>query len=415
MAQLSDDCLAFGDLVSVDAAWALIAERVRPVAEVERVALDAADGRVLAEAVVAPIPLPPFDNAAVDGYAVRHADLAADGTRLPVVGRLAAGGVPVAAAPGTATRIFTGAPMPPGLDTVFMQEDVEVTGGDVLLPAGLARGANRRLAGEDLAAGAPALPVGRRLLPQDVALLAALGLDGVQVRRRVRVGVFSTGDEVAAGGVLGPGRLHDANRPMLLALLGRLGCRASDLGVMRDDREAVARALAEAAPDHDLLLTSGGVSAGEEDHVRGAVEAAGGHLAFWRLAIKPGRPVAMGEVGEAAFIGLPGNPVAVFVTFARIARAVIARLAGERLDPPRALPVRAGFAYRKKAGRREYVRVRLGEIRDGLAVATKHPRDGAGVITSLTETDGLVELGEDVRAVATGDVVGFIPYAALVA
>lgn len=414
MAQLSDDCFAFGgQLMSLDEAWALIAERVAPVAETETVPLHAADGRVLAADLAAPIPLPPFDNAAVDGYAVRHSDLAHGETRMSVAGRLAAGGAPPEAVPGTALRIFTGAPMLAGLDTVFMQEDVAVEpDGRVRLPAGLKAGANRRLAGEDISAGAMALPAGRRLRPQELALAAALGLDRLDVRRRPRVGVFSTGDEVAPPGPLAPGRLHDANRPMLLAWLARLGCAATDLGILPDDRAAVTRALGEAAAGHDLIVTSGGVSAGEEDHVRAALEATGS-LAFWRLAIKPGRPVAMGVVGGAAFVGLPGNPVAAFVTFAQVARALVAGLAGETFQPPRPLPVRAGFGYAKKEGRREYVRVRLGAPRDGLLVAERHPREGAGIITSLTETDGLVELGEAVRIVAPGEVVGFLPYATL--
>lgn len=420
MVQLSDDCFAFGGRpMPLDEAWARIAEGVAPVAGIESVPLHEADGRVLAADLVAPIPLPAFDNAAVDGYAVAHADLGGGEARLPgevrlpVVGRLAAGGAPPAAVPGAALRIFTGAPMPACLDTVFMQEDVALEpDGRVRLPAGLARGANRRLAGEDIARGARALPAGRRLRPQDLGLAAALGLDRLSVRRRLRVGVFSTGDEVAApGGRPAPGRLYDANRPMLLAALARLGCATTDLGILPDDRAVVTRALIEAAAGHDLLVTSGGVSTGEEDHVRAALEAAGS-LAFWRLAIKPGRPVAMGAVGAAAFIGLPGNPAAAYVTFARVARPLVARLAGETFVAPPPLPVRAGFAYAKKEGRREYVRVRLGPAPGG-PVAERHPREGAGIITSLTETDGLVELGEAVRRVEPGETVGFLPYAVL--
>jgi molybdopterin molybdotransferase len=306
-------------------------------------------------------------------------------------------------------RIFTGAPMPKGLDTAFMQEDVRVSNDTVRLPPGLKRGANRRLAGEDLARGAPALAAGRRLSPRDVALLAALGLAAVPVRKPLKVAVFSTGDEVVSPGEpLGPAKLYDANRFMLQAMLRRLGCRASDLGILVDEPRSLGDALARAGADHDLILTSGGVSTGEEDHVKAAVESAG-TLAFWRVGIKPGRPVAMGVVAGTPFIGLPGNPVAVFVTFATIARAVIARLSGEAYAPPRAFPVTAGFAYRKKEGRREYVRARLEAGSDGL-VARKHPREGAGVITSLTETDGLVELPESMTRIEPGDLLRFLPY-----
>ncbi|MFL5208666.1 MAG: gephyrin-like molybdotransferase Glp [Microvirga sp.] len=413
MAQLSNDCFAFGgELMSVDEAKALIAERIAVAAAVEDVPLIEADGRVLAEDIAAPLDLPPFDNSAVDGYAVRFADLAAgQETVLAVVGRIAAGaalGGPVPAR--GAVRIFTGAPLPAGLDTVFMQEDVGAAGDAVVLPAGLRPGANRRLAGEDIARGGTALLAGHRLSPRDIGLIAALGLTTVPVRTPLRVAVFSTGDEVISPGEpLGPAKLYDANRFMLQAMLRRLGCRATDLGILRDEPRALARALAGAAADHDLIVTSGGVSTGEEDHVKAAVESAGA-LTFWRIAIKPGRPVAMGVVAGTPFIGLPGNPVAAFVTFAHVARAVIARLTGERLARPRAYPVLAGFAYRKKEGRREYVRVRIEEGDDGALVARKHPREGAGVITSLTETDGLIELPEPVTRVEPGEVLRFLPY-----
>jgi molybdopterin molybdotransferase len=413
MAQLSNDCFAFGgELMSVDDATALIASRLSPTAAAETVPLIEADGRVLAEDIAAPLDLPPFDNSAVDGYAVRFADLAADGeTVLAVVGRIAAGAAlePPVPARG-AVRIFTGAPLPAGLDTVFMQEDVGAAGDAVVLPAGLKPGANRRLAGEDIARGGTALAAGHRLSPRDIGLIAALGIAAVPVRTPLRVAVFSTGDEVISPGEpLGPAKLYDANRFMLQAMLRRLGCRATDLGILRDEPRALARALAGAAADHDLIVTSGGVSTGEEDHVRAAVESAGA-LTFWRIAIKPGRPVAMGVVAGTPFIGLPGNPVAAFVTFAHVARTVIARLSGERLARPRAYPVLAGFAYRKKEGRREYVRVRIEARDDGALVARKHPREGAGVITSLTETDGLIELPEPVTRVEPGEVLRFLPY-----
>jgi molybdopterin molybdotransferase len=414
MAQLSNDCFQTGDaLLRLDEAVRLIGERVAVAAGIETVALGAADNRVLARAITAPLDLPGFDNSAVDGYAVRFAELATTGeTRLPVTGRVAAGRSAAAEA-GGAIRIFTGAPMPPGYDTVFMQEDVTLDGSNVVLPPGLAKGANSRPAGEDVARGAPALAEGRRLTPPDLALLGALGIGQVEVRRPLRVAVFSTGDEVVEPGQpLGPAGLHDANRPMLIASLHRLGCRVTDLGILPDRRDAVAAALAAAAPQHDLLLTSGGVSTGEEDHVKDAVAEAGA-LAFWRIGIKPGRPVALGIAGGTPFIGLPGNPVAVFVTFAFVARPLIARLSGETYAPPSPLSVRAGFAYRKKEGRREYVRVRLGPETDGLPVASKHPREGAGIITSLTETDGLVCLPEEMVRVAEGDRLGFLPFAAL--
>jgi len=411
MAQLSDDCFAFGGkLLTVGEAQALIASGTQAVDGTERVALLEADGRILADGLAAPGDLPPFRNSAVDGYAVRLSDLEMADALL-VVGRLPAGAAAAEAlAPGTVRRIFTGAAMPPGADTVFMQEDVELSTAGVRLPAGLKPGANTRPQGEDIAAGTPALAAGQRLRPQDLALAAALGVAHLVVRRRVRVGLFSTGSElVAPGGALGPAQQYDSNRVLLGALARRTGAAVSDLGILPDNPGAIRAALAAAGAGHDLVLTSGGVSAGEEDWVRDAVQAVGS-LAFWRLAIKPGRPVAMGQVGGAAFMGLPGNPVAAFVTFTMIARPLLAALAGEGWAPSPGYPVVAGFNYRKKTGRREYVRVRVQPGPDGALHARKHPVDGAGILTSLTMTDGLVELGEDVVGVMPGEVVAYLPY-----
>jgi molybdopterin molybdotransferase len=423
MAQLTDDCFAFsGPLLPVDEVERIINERVVAVADIESVPLRAACGRVLASAIVAPMDLPPFDNSAVDGYAVRHADLAGKGeSRLPIVDRVTAGhAASRALAAGEAVRIFTGAPMPAGADTVFMQEDVRLEGEAVVVPPGLRIGANRRLAGEDVRSGSVVLPAGRRLAAQHVALAAAIGLTSLDVRRRVRVAVFSTGDEIVEPGSLRPApALFDANRYLLAGLIEGLGGTPTDLGILPDDPAALARALAAAAHTHDLVLTSGGVSTGEADHVRRAVEMIG-RLVFWRLAIKPGRPVAMGVIpgamrdADAAFVGLPGNPAAVYVTFARVVRPLLLRLAGAESAPLVPMPVRAAFAYRKKAGRREYVRVRLTRTPDGAVAAVKHAQDGAGVITSLTETDGLIELLEETTEIAPGASVGFLSYAALV-
>jgi molybdopterin molybdotransferase len=422
MAQLTDDCFAFsGPLLPIAEAERMIRERVSPVAEVETVPLAAARGRVIARDIEAPLSLPPFDNSAVDGYAVRHADLDRAGeTRLTVVARVTAGhSAARVLEAGEAIRIFTGAPMPAGADTVFMQEDCRVDGKTVIVPAGLALGANRRLVGEDLHAGAVMLPAGRRLTEQHVALAAAVGLTALPVRRRVRVALFSTGDEIVEPGAARPeAALFDANRFLLAGLIERLGAAATDLGILPDDPERLGRAISAAAADHDLVVTSGGVSTGEADHVRDAVERIG-RLVFWRVGIKPGRPVAMGVIpgasgGGAAFVGLPGNPVAVFVTFARVVRPLLLRLAGAEPEPLLPLPVRATFAYKKRKGRREYVRVKLVRAADGGIDAVKHAQDGAGVLTSLTETDGLIELPEDATAVEPGSTVGFLSYGALV-
>jgi molybdopterin molybdotransferase len=417
MAQLTDDCFAFsGPLLPLEEMERLIQERVQPIGGKETVALGEAAGRVLAADVIATLDLPPFDNSAVDGYAVRHRDLNPDAeTSLDVAGRVMAGHRPPReVGAGQAVRIFTGAVMPADADTVFMQEDVRTDGDKVIVPPGLKAGANRRLAGEDMKAGAVALPAGRVLSPADVALAAALGLTTLAVRPQLRVALFSTGDEIVEPGtVRPPSALFDANRALLAGLLARRAVVVSDLGIVPDNPDALRRAIAEAARTHDLVLTSGGVSTGEADHVRTAGESIG-KLVFWRVAIKPGRPVAMGVVEGAAFAGLPGNPVAAFVTFVRVVRPLLLRLGGALPQTLVPLPVKASFSYRKKKGRREYVRVALRCAADGSVEAVKHPQEGAGVITSLTETDGLAELADDTTKIEPGATVGFLSNAALI-
>jgi len=415
MAQLSDDCFAFGGaLMAVEEAQALILERIPPATGEEIVPLAAARGRVLAAPLLAPLPLPPFFNAAVDGWAFRHGDLAPGAeTALTEVARIAAGhAAPRALAAGEAMRVFTGAPMPPGADTAVMQEDVRRDGAAIFIPPGLKPGANARPAGEDIAAGALAVPEGKRLGPAEIGLAAALGQARLVVRPRLRVGVFSTGDELASpASTLGPAQSYDSNRFTLLALLAALPVEAHDLGILPDDRAATEAALRAAAASHDLLLTSGGVSTGEEDHVRAAIEA-GGRLVFWRLAVKPGRPAAMGLVDGTPVLGLPGNPVAAVVTFLHLARPLVLRLAGAL---PEALPrfvAEADFSYRKKAGRREYVRISL-HAGARLPRAQKFAREGAGLLTSLTQSDAFAELPEDSLGVTPGDLVTVLPFSAI--
>jgi molybdopterin molybdotransferase len=423
MAQLTDDCFAFsGPLLTLDAMEKLIGERIAPVPETEMVSLHGARARVMAADVTAPVDLPPFDNSAVDGYAVRHADLNHDTeTRLSIAGQLMAGGSKsLAVNRGEAIRIFTGAPMPVGANTVFMQEDVRLDGDDVIVPRGLRLGANRRLAGEDVAKGYVALPAGTVLEPQHVALAAALGFTEIKVRRRLKVAIFSTGDEVVEPGTsLQHAAIYDANRYLLYELLERVGVAVTDLGILPDEPEQLARAILRAAASHDLIITSGGVSTGEADYARSSVERIG-KIVFWRVGIKPGRPVAFGVIPttsghSAAFIGLPGNPVAVFVTFVRIVKVLLRQLSGARSQKLQPLPVRSAFAYKKKKGRREYVRVALRRCSDGEFEAIKHPQDGAGILTSLTETDGLMELPEDVTIIEPGTRVGFLSYETLMA
>jgi molybdopterin molybdotransferase len=412
MAQLSDDCFAFGGtLLGVDAALRLIDERISPVVETETVGLDAAAGRVLAEDVVAGIDVPPHANSAVDGFAIVHADLRAEGeTELPIGGRAAAGhplGRPIAR--GEAIRIFTGAPMPEGADTVMMQEDCVIDGGRVQLKPGIKKGANSRRAGEDVTRGEVALPAGRRLKAADLGLAAALGRTQLAVYRRLRVALLSTGDEVRdPGSPLPPGAIYDANRHMLAALLRGLGCSVDDLGISPDRAATLADTLTAASARHDVIVTSGGVSTGEEDHVRTAIEKLG-RLDFWRLAIKPGRPVALGHVRGVPLVGLPGNPVAAALTFAVLARPLILRLAGAELSPPLTFPVQARFSYRKRPGRREYLRASLAR-ENGAVVAKRYPKDGAGILSSIVHSDGFAILDESISDVAPGTTVDFLPF-----
>jgi len=412
MAQLSDDCFAFGDmLMPLAEAQALLRARLPVTAAVERLPLEDCLGRTLREDVIAPIPVPPHDNSAVDGYALRHAELTKGETsRLRVAERLAAGGrPPLITEPGTAVRIFTGAVMPPGFDTVLMQEDASLEGSAVAVPPGLKPGANRRKAGEDIALGSRVLAAGRRLRPWDLGLAASLGTVSLAVSKPLRVAVFSTGDELTdATPERQEGQVFDANRVVLAALLAKLGCQLSDLGILRDDLPATARALAAAAEEHDVIMTSGGVSEGEEDHVKAAIGQAGGQLHFWRVAIKPGRPVSLGTIGQAAVIGLPGNPVAAVVTFAALARPLLLSLLGNEAEEPPLLAARAAFAHRKKQGRLEWLRVSLSEPEpgsDGVPRAHLFPREGAGILSSLHGSQAFALIEEEKRGIEEGDIL----------
>lgn len=414
MAGLQDDCFRIGDdLMPFEQGLRVLKARAHPVVGHETVSLNNALGRVLAEDLLAPCDVPPHDNAAVDGYAVNASDLSADAqTRLPVTGRIAAGHpLSRAAEPGEALRIFTGAPMPVGMDTVFMQEDVALDGEHVLLPPGIKPGANRRFRGEDVKQGEVIIRAGQHLRAQEIGLAASVGLGQLNVYSRLRVAIFSTGDEVADPmfGAAGPGAIYDANRYSIAALLRGLGCEVTDLGILADKVGEIRSALHDAAPGHDLIITSGGVSLGEEDHITHVVQSLGS-IDFWRLAIKPGRPMALGKIVDTAFVGLPGNPVAAMVTFMRIARPLILIMSGRTDVDPYAFKVPAGFSMKKKPGRREWLRATLETAADGTLRAMKFDRQGAGVLTSMVASQGLVELAEDVQAVSEGELIDFLPF-----
>lgn len=414
MSGLQNDCFKIGDdLMAFEEGLRVLKARAHTVVGSEMVSLAKALGRVLAEDITAPLDVPPHDNSAVDGYAVNFADLAQDGeTRLPVTARIAAGH-PLGrrAEQGEAVQIFTGAAMPDGMDTVFMQEDVALDGDAVILPSGLKAGANRRFRGEDVKQGEVIIRAGQVLRAQEIGLAASVGLGQLKVHTRLRAAVFSTGDEVADPlfDEPRPGAIFDANRYSIAALLRGLGCEVTDLGILSDKVGEIRSALHDAAPGHDLIITSGGVSLGEEDHITHVVESLGS-IDFWRLAIKPGRPMALGKIVDTAFVGLPGNPVAAMVTFMRIARPLLLILSGRSDVDPHMFKVPAAFAMDKKPGRREWLRASLEADDDGQLRAVKFPRQGSGVLTSMVASDGLVELPEDVEAVVEGQLVDFLPF-----
>ncbi len=413
MAQLTDDCFAHGGrLMTTAEALARLARTIAPVTEPESIALQDGLGRILAEDVSSPVDVPGHDNSAVDGYAVFFDDLEPQGeTRLPVTGRAAAGHpLERAGRRGEAIRIFTGARMPEGLDTVMMQEDCRLEGNDVIIAPGIRRGANRRERGEDIHAGNVVLSRGMRLRAQDLGQAAAVGRRDLLVSRPLRTALFSTGDELREPGApLEPGCIYDSNRYTIAALLTGLGCRVDDLGILPDRREDLETALDSAQSGHDLIVTSGGVSVGEEDHVKQAVEALG-HLHLWRLAIKPGRPIALGQIGRVPFVGLPGNPAAVVVTFLNIVRPMILKLMGGTELTPHHFQVTAAFDHKKKKDRREWVRARLESDGKGGWRAVKFPREGAGILSSLVDSDGLVELPEELTHLQAGTLVDFLPF-----
>lgn len=417
-ARFVDDCFRAGaTLLSHDDAIAQLRDRIQPVASIESVSLAAASGRILARPAVATHPVPAHTNAAVDGFAFRFADYdAARGATLPVEGRAAAGH-PLAHRPqsGTAVEILTGAVMPDGLDTCVMQEDCAREGGGsrmlVAIPAGLKKGANVRKAGEDVVAGTELLSTGDVLRPQDLAALASIGLGEVQCFAPLRVAIVSTGDEILEAGAraLQPGEVFDANRPMLSALLSTLGARVDDLGIWRDDRAEVQRRLAGLEGRYDVLLTSGGASKGAEDHMAASLAALGSRH-FWEIAVKPGRPMMFGQIGPTIVIGLPGNPVAVFVCFLMYVFPMLRALGGASWPEPRRFQLPAAFSIdKRKLGRREFWRGMIVE-REGTLFADKFARDGSGLITGLRTADGLIDCPEDRPSVSPGDPVSFIPF-----
>ena len=398
-------------LKPVDEAIAELLGRVPALPPIEHVALPDALGRVLAEPLDAPFPVPAWDNSAMDGYALRAADLPVDGGWLPLAGRIAAGDAadhPLAT--GHAVRIFTGAPLPPGADTVVAQEDCQIEADRVRFPA-VRHGAHVRRKGEELAAGARVLETGKRLRAQEIGLLASFGVARVAVYRRLRIGLLSSGNELREPGEpLAPGQIYNSNRYCLLGVLRGLGMDVHDYEILVDELAASRDALALAASEWDLLITSGGVSVGEEDHLKQAIRELG-ELHLWRLAIQPGKPLAFGEVGGKPWIGLPGNPAAALITSLVVARPFLLRAQGCTDVLPKPLRLSAGFAWRKPNNRRQYLRARLEQVEGELRVCL-HPRQGSAMLTSASWAEGLA-IVERNRTLEEGETVEYSPFSEL--
>ena len=400
------------DSMPVPQAQDFIARMLPRPHRVEQVELRAALGRVLAQDIISNLQVPAHDNAAMDGYALRGSDLR-DGevTRLELAGTSLAGSTSaIGLAPGQCQRIMTGAPMPADLDTVIPQEFVSREGEFVLIPDGAVRaGANRRLAGEDLALGQLALPAGRRVTPADLGLLASLGLGQVPVWRRMRVAILATGDELRpVGEPLPPGCVYDSNRHTMWGMLQRLGVDVIDLGVIPDDPAALREAFANAAANADVVLSSGGVSVGEADHTR-AVMAELGEVLFWRIAMRPGRPLAVGRIGDAILFGLPGNPVAVMVSFYAFVRDALLAMNGATPAPLPMLRASTTAALRKKPGRTEYQRGIVSRAADGNWQVEITGNQGSGVLSSMSRANGLLVLSHDQGDLEAGTLVDVLP------
>ncbi len=396
-------------LLSVEEAVAALLTKAQPLADPERVPLMHAGGRVLAEDLRSPLDVPGFDNSAMDGYALHSRDMdRAQSEGLVIAQRIPAGSTGTELQAGTAARIFTGAPLPAGADTVVMQEFCRVEGDRVILEQTAASGANIRPRGNDIKRDNMVLESGTRLQAAHLGLAASVGFGEVAVYRRLRAAIFSTGDEIVEPGQpLAPGQIYNSNRYQLSALLRAQGCEVIDLGTIKDDYETTRQTLLAAAGQADLVVTTGGVSVGEEDHIKTALQAVG-ELDLWRIRMKPGKPLAFGRIGNVPFIGLPGNPVSTFVTFLLFARPFIQHTQGCRQTTPVSWPVQAGFDYQSKQ-RCEYVRVRLTHEPAGEPVAETYPRQGSDVLSSVAWADGLVEIPEATR-VCTGDTVRFLPF-----
>ncbi len=413
MTQLSNDCFKHNKKrISLEKAVSILEKRIKCIKKTQKIKLDQSLGRILSKDIFSKLNVPPFDNTAVDGYAFKYSDLNKNKeTTLKLNGRIAAGqNFNKKIKKGEVARIFTGAKVPEGTDTVIMQEDCNVNGIEIILKPGIFKGANIRKKGEDIKSKKKILTKGSKLKAQDIALIASIGIKEIEVYEKLKVGIFTTGNELfEPGNKISKNGIYDSNRYCLKNLLETINCSVKDYGIKKDNEKLIKNTLKKISKECDLIITTGGMSVGEEDYVRKVVEK-NGSLNFWNISIKPGRPVALGNIFKKPFIGLPGNPVSVMITFLKIALPAINKLSGFLSPKENNFIVTTDFNFKKKSGRKEFLRVKVSKNSNGEIKIKHYPNTGSGVFTSMVETDGLVELPEKLTYLKKGAKVKFVPY-----
>ena len=414
MVQLSNECFAFGDnMISLEDAHSLLRQKLSPIVDTETIDIYSALGYVLADEMIATVNVPSSDNSAVDGYAINY-DILKNGLNHNIVGRVPAGSTEMDFDTSGVVRIFTGAPVPNNFDTVYMQEDVSVDGDSITLPEGQKQGANVRAKGEDITVGDVIVTAGTKLTPTHIGLIAGQGVKQLTVYKKLKVGFFSSGDELVEVGEnpenIHSGLLFDSNRPMGLALIANSGFESVDLGRADDTIESTTKVLEKGCKSCDVVMSAGGMSVGEEDHIQAVLKQH--NMDFWNVAIKPGKPVGFGMIKSTPFVGFPGNPVSVFVTYGLIGLLCLKILSGETNWQLPRMPVKIGFDVKTKLGRREFTRVVLENI-DGELMAVKSGAQGSGVLSSAVKATGLIEVFEDSENLKKGDTVNYIPFTGL--
>ena len=413
MTQLSNDCFKYSKKrISLEKAVSILEKRIKCIKKTQKIKLDQSLGRILSKDIISKLNVPPFDNTAVDGYAFKYSDLNKNKeTKLKLSGRIAAGqNFNKKIKKGEVARIFTGAKVPEGTNTVIMQEDCNVNDNKIILKPGIFKGANIRKKGEDIKSGKKIITKGSKLKAQDIALIASIGIKEIEVHEKLKVGIFTTGDELFEPGTkASKNGIYDSNRYCLKNLLETINCVVKDYGIKKDKEKLIKNTLKKISKECDLIITTGGMSVGEEDYVRKVVEK-NGSLNFWNISIKPGRPVALGNIFKKPFIGLPGNPVSVMITFLKIALPTINKLSGFLSPKENNFIVATDFNFKKKSGRKEFLRVKVSKNSNGEIKIKHYPNTGSGVFTSMVETDGLVELPEKLTYLKKGAKVKFVPY-----